>query len=247
MVLSVSHAEGTEGTAGSVECLDLKKDPFIVKPKTITIRNNSNDGMIIYPVLTIAKTTSNEWLQACFRNKEAYKTSLYKIYINDSSGLKPGEEVTLTLPLFTKGGYGGDKFISWWNGGRLILANKKDDLDEARSKENPLGFKPEGLECEGGSGTQCNMAIYAADTEFPANISAQLTEFTFGAVNPPEGESVNIMDPTNVGYNISYVDHVYLPVAMGPKNNRYIGYTGSIICIWPISEQKCASSWHLVL
>lgn len=30
-----------------------------------------------------------------------------------------------------------------------------------------------------------------------------------------------------MGYNISYVDHVYMPIAIGPKNNPYIGYSGS--------------------
>jgi hypothetical protein len=28
-----------------------------------------------------------------------------------------------------------------------------------------------------------------------------------------------VLNPDNVGYNISYVDHVYLPVAIAPKNN----------------------------
>src|SRR5690606_40978241 len=36
-----------------------------------------------------------------------------------------------------------------------------------------------------------------------------------------------LLKPENVGYNISYVDHVYMPVAIGPKNNPYIGYSGS--------------------
>lgn len=224
LVLGVAQAQDIPG---SVQCNDLKMNPFTIKPKTITIRNNSNDGTVIYPVVTVAKSDDNQWIKACFRTDTVYKTELYKIYINETNGLAPNQEVTLTLPVLTRGGLEGDQFISWWNGGRIILANKKDDLDTIRSQEKPMGSIPEGLQCEGDSGTHCNMAIYAAKTEFPANISAQLTEFTFGAVNPPKGEKFLLMDPTNVGYNISYVDHVYLPVAMGPKGNRYIGYTGS--------------------
>jgi hypothetical protein len=53
---------------------------------------------------------------------------------------------------------------------------------------------------------------------------SQLLEFTFALVpEPPQPLSINY---DFVDYDISSVDQVYLPVAMDPLNNPYIGYIG---------------------
>ena len=59
-----------------------------------------------------------------------------------------------------------------------------------------------------------------------------MTEYTLTGLN--KGDKKINPDPTwklvpkIVDYDISYVDHVYLPAAMGPVGNPDIGYIGSI-------------------
>jgi hypothetical protein len=75
-----------------------------------------------------------------------------------------------------------------------------------------------------------NPTIFKSPVALPANDPAQLTEYTLADVDKHE-TTTNIWSLVvgNVDYDISYVDHVYLPVAMGPiKNPDNVGYIGSI-------------------
>jgi hypothetical protein len=68
--------------------------------------------------------------------------------------------------------------------------------------------------------------VFRATAAFLENAHGQLTEYTLAVVN----ETVNpfTINDQVVGYNISYVDSVYLPVAMEPYGNAIIGYVGTV-------------------
>lgn len=212
---------GPAPVGAEIVCKDYSGNETIVKPKTITIHNNS-DAHPIYPVIATSKNAVNEWLQGCFRTTEPLPTDkVYKLYVNKDAGIPPGSSVTITLPLYSK--LSTESYITWWNGGRVLLADRKERLRDPLDAELT---KPEGVSCTG-ENTACELTTYSADAQFPENIYAQLTEYTFGDSILPPGETTRILKPENVGYNISYVDHVYMPVAMAPRGNPYIGYTGS--------------------
>ena len=214
LVISTGYAE-------NITCKDYNDKPFQVKPKTITVQNNSEG--IIYPVISTSQNAVNEWVQACFRTSDPYPSShVYKIFINESEGLAPGQSVTVTLPLYSE--TNDKQFITWWNGGRVVLADRNKALKDECDK--PLEEQPKGVSCES-SNTSCQLSIYQSDLQFSDHIYAQLSEFTFGDSIIPPKQNLRLLKPENVGYNISYVDHVYLPVAIEPKNNPYIGYSGS--------------------
>ncbi|WP_298624594.1 hypothetical protein [uncultured Legionella sp.] len=226
---AISVAEDVAEPA-DVKCKDNNGKPITVKAKTISIYNNTEDT--IYPVVSTSMNSVNEWLQGCFRTsiKIAYPTKfVYKLYVNEGTGIAPGSSVTITLPLYSK--LSDDLYVTWWNGGRVVLADKNEGL---RNKKDVLvNPSPEEVTCQG-SGTGCELSIYSSDAQFPENIYAQLSEYTFGdSIMTPEDaakspdEQARLLKPENVGYNISYVDHVYMPVAIAPKKNPYIGYSGS--------------------
>jgi len=213
-------------TSVGVACLDYDGNQVMVPPKTITIHNDS-DGTI-YPVLVIgAKGAEDQWVQACLRTREANNSKyVYKAYVNEGQGIPSNSSVTITLPVFSElpaGTLPDGKYITWWNGGRVVLADRTDRLRIASDK---LMGAPEGVSCEG-KGTACDLSVYAGTEGLSENTYAQLSEYTFGDSIFPPKQNTRLLIPDNVGYNISYVDHVYLPVAIGPKNNPYIGYSGS--------------------
>lgn len=211
---------GAGAPIASVTCKDYNGQPVTVGPKTITIRNNSADQ--IYPVLATSRNSVNEWIQGCLRTTEPFPTeSVYKLYVNEGQGIAPGTEVTITLPLYSQLGAG--QYITWWNGGRVLLADRNRRLRDADDK--PLAT-PGTVSCTG-QGTACQLSTYASPVQFREDVFAQLSEYTFGDSIFPAGQSLRLLKPENVGYNISYVDHVYMPVAIGVRGNPYIGYSGS--------------------
>ena len=203
-----------------IVCKDYDKNDVLVHAKTITIRNNS-EGQI-YPVLATSTNAVNEWVQGCLRTTEALPTeSVYKLYVNDGQGIPPGSEVTITLPLYSE--LGPKQYITWWNGGRVLLADRTQRLRNAEDKSMAT---PGGVDCKG-QGTACSLSTYASKVQFPEDAFAQLSEYTFGDSVTVAGQTERLLKPENVGYNISYVDHVYMPVAIGVRGNPYIGYSGS--------------------
>ena len=205
----------------SVECKGYDGEKVTLKAKTITIRNNSKGT--IYPVLATSQNTVNEWLQGCFRSADPYPTELvHKLYVNEGEGLPAGAQVTITLPLYSK--LPQDRYITWWNGGRVVLADNNERL--LNPDVDTKLATPKNVSCRG-QGADCKLSTYSSRVQFPEDAYAQLSEFTFGASIVPHKQKMRLLEPENVGYNISYVDHVYLPVAIGPKNNPYIGYSGS--------------------
>lgn len=216
--------------AEHIECKDYNGNKITIKPKTITIYNNSE--ATIYPIIATSKNSVNEWIQGCFGTTEPYPTNfVYKLYVNEGTGIEPKSSITITLPLYSE--LAKDRYITWWNGGRVVLADKNDRL---RNKQDEVLATPAGVTCEG-QNTECKLSTYSSDVQFPENIYAQLSEYTFGDSIIPPKKSVRLLKPENVGYNISYVDHVYMPVAIGPKNNPYIGFSGSAMSLTKFREQ----------
>ena len=211
---------GAPPPKGSVVCKDYDMKDMVVAPKTITIRNNS-EGQI-YPVLATSTNAVNEWVQGCQRTTKPFPTdAVYKLYVNDGQGIAPGTQVTITLPLFSELSPG--KYVTWWNGGRVLLADRNKRL---RGSEDKPTATPADVECQG-QGTACSLSTYTSPVQFQEDVFAQLSEYTFGDSIVPAGQSTRLLKPENVGYNISYVDHVYMPVAIGVRGNPYIGYSGS--------------------
>jgi len=211
---------GLPGAGKPIVCKDYDGKNVTLKPKTITIRNNS-DGQI-YPVLATSMNSVNQWMQGCLRSNDAFPTeAVYKLYVNDGKGIPPNSEVTLTLPLYSELSSG--NYITWWNGGRVLLADRNKRL---RGDEDKPTTTPAGVVCKG-QGTACNLSTYSSPVQFQEDVFAQLSEYTFGDSIEPPKQKTRLLKPENVGYNISYVDHVYMPVAIGVRNNPYIGYSGS--------------------
>lgn len=217
-----------------IQCKDYDGNPMAIKPKTITIFNNSEKT--IFPVIATSKNEVNEWIQGCLRDtSQPYPTKfVYKLYVNEGVGIPANSSVVLTLPLYSQ--LAKDSYITWWNGGRVVLADSNERL--RNEPDQKLQDSPAGVSCQG-QNTNCQLSVYSSEIQFPENIYAQLSEYTFGdSIIPPEKEGKpqpRLLKPENVGYNISYVDHVYLPIAIGPKNNPYIGYSGSTQALGPFS------------
>ena len=203
-----------------IVCKDYDNQDVPISSKTITI-HNSSEGTI-YPVLATSMNKDNKWVRACKRTNDPIATdTVYKLYVNDGQGIAPGSSVTLTLPLYSELSPG--KYITWWNGGRVLLADRNKRL---RGSEDKPTATPDDVTCQG-TGTACNLSTYTSPVQFQEDVFAQLSEYTFGDAIIPPGQNTPLLKPENVGYNISYVDHVYMPVAIGVRGNPYIGYSGS--------------------
>lgn len=212
----------TPPASGGITCKDYDGNPMTLAPKTITVHNNSQNSTI-YPVVATSTNEVNEWIQGCFRSTELYPTKfVYKLYVNEGKGIPPNSSVTITLPLYSE--LSKDQYITWWNGGRVVLADKDERLKGMEDTTMPM---PRDVSCHG-QNTVCELSTYSSTVQFPENVYAQLSEYTFGDSIIPAKQTLRLLKPENVGYNISYVDHVYMPVAIGPKNNPYIGYSGSV-------------------
>lgn len=219
---------GSGVDSAEIACKDYDGNPMMVKAKTITIYNNSEKT--IYPVIATSKNAVNEWIQGCFRtNDKPYPTDyVYKLYVNEGLGIAQNSSVEITLPLYSALPEA-DRYVTWWNGGRVLLADRNDRL---RDEKDVAISAPTGVSCQG-ENTECKLSTYSSDVQFPEDVYAQLSEYTFADSIIPAGQTVRLLKPENVGYNISYVDHVYMPVAIGPKANPYIGYSGSTQALAP--------------
>jgi hypothetical protein len=211
--------------------------------KEIRIYNNSLLGPI-YPVISTPKQGLDLWLQAFFKVPAAgLKTQVYandkvyRIYINPTTGGIPiGGYVTLSVPLYSQllssnSGLIPDEFINWWTGGRVSLYDVKSAIvaDRLKDKKNPTTPLANAQLVTCTHGCTEPLAIYHSakgEGDLPANDPAQLTEYTMGGINEktdPIGFKTGPVD-----YDISYVDQVYLPVAMEAVDQPFIGWIGTV-------------------
>jgi hypothetical protein len=170
-------------------------------------------------------------------------TKLYRVWINhDSGGIPAGGSVTLTVPFYTQlqpwtqanSGQVNDQFIDWWNAMRVYIFDGKDAADAAYnySQDNPPPgvpvrpvLPPYPITPMTGTavptcGTGCTLDFRSYYVGFPNGVPGQLVEYTFAAAEGPPthpaGFDINL---ETVNYNISAVDSIYLPVAIGASGN----------------------------
>ncbi|MGH9628194.1 MAG: hypothetical protein ACRD7E_07620, partial [Bryobacteraceae bacterium] len=167
----------------------------------------------------------------------------FRLYLNPTgTGIPPGSTITLTLPLYTQfvptdqvNPKLPNQYVDWWNGGRIsIYASLYSDGAPPKALvANYMGRASQklltpvaGAAVPTCSGCQRPPEIFV-DTagELPSNDPAQLIEYTLGAIDLTKDPYT--LDVTNVDYDVSYVDNVYLPAAMEPYNNPVVGWIGT--------------------
>jgi hypothetical protein len=231
----------TSYAAAAIQCSDYP--PFTLKIYNDTMNYN------VYPVISTPTNGVDEWLQGGFNvakgnlNLQTYGHKfVYRTYLKPVAGISPGGFLTITLPLCSRlvpapTGQTPDEYIDWWNGGRVyIYANLKSEgrappeltqdlAEDQANRVTPLTVGPSCAGCP-----HLHPRIFKSPTALAANDPAQLTEYTLAdvikGIMPPS--PTWSLDLKNVDYDISYVDHVYLPAAMGPIGNPDIGYIGTI-------------------
>jgi hypothetical protein len=215
---------------------------------------------VIQAPIQFGKNVHDLWMQAQLGVKEAdylnrpfLTTKLYRAWINHGNGgIPPGGSVTITVPFYTQlhpwtqanSGKVQDQFVDWWNAMRVYVFEGKDATDAAYnySQDNPPQGQPvkpvlppypitpmTGAAvptCTSG----CALDLRSYFIGFPNGIPAQLVEYTFAAAEGPPNQSTFSIDLAKVNYNISAVDSIYLPMAIGAKGNNTAAntYLGSV-------------------
>jgi hypothetical protein len=204
--------------------------------KVITFYNNTPAA--IFPVVQAGFQNPDPWLQALFNdNTKTYAETHYsRVYINPINGIPPGGRVSVTVPWYSELTNDDDQYIDWYNGGRIIIFDSAAALSAAHEADNdsPLSLTPESptVSCD-----VCEqpLTIYKDKLAYPPSIPFQLVEYTFADVGTPADGKPFIID-LNVGYNVSYLDQIYLPVALAPcraepcdtPDPTAVGYLGTI-------------------
>jgi hypothetical protein len=141
-------------------------------------------------------------------------------------------------------GIDNDQFIDWWNSMRLVVLYGKAALYSAFWEAGLLGqpeysvLPPPGIagalapscavDIPGKPGVQCTINFENYTTQILDNVPFQLQEYTFASAtgprpggSEPDGSPFTI-EKKWVNYNVSSLDSVYLPAAIGPilKNGQ---------------------------
>jgi hypothetical protein len=204
--------------------------------KVVTFYNNTPGP--IFPVIQAGIQNPDPWLQALFNdNTKTYAETHYsRVYINPVNGIPPNGHVSVTVPWYSELTNDTDQYIDWYNGCRIYFFDSKAALDAAHGADQntPVSLTANSpvVSCP-----DCEqpVAIYKDTLAFPTNIPFQLVEYTFADVATPSGGKPFIID-LNVGYNVSYLDQIYLPLALAPcrtepcntQDATAFGYLGTI-------------------
>jgi hypothetical protein len=192
---------------------------------------------------------------------------------DNSAGLQPGESVTITVPFFTQLqmvtdnatenpiGVNTDQFIDWWNATRIYLFEGETALHAARITDGLLDMKQhsptpitplDGAKvptCVASGKATCAVTLLSYTIDPPFGIPFQLQEYTFAsAIGPPLDPRPARFQNDGMGlefvnYNVSSLDSVHLPVAMGPRTesgNSDVPYVGSTQSVNDFSKQLAA-------
>lgn len=161
-------------------------------------------------------------------------------------GIKPNGWLEITLPFYTQLkattpdnlGKVKDQFVDWWNANRLYIFDSDEAYHSAQVTNNndkpPApggGLPPPPVvvfsesavpTCVWSDGGPCSVKLFESAINAPDGIPFELQEFTFASAEGPPLNK-NLPPPTRtkidldrVNYNVSSLDSVYLPVAMGP-------------------------------
>jgi hypothetical protein len=209
-----------------------------IPTKTIKIYNNTDK--LIYPLIETNTNNVDEWLQAYFGtcDSSAFRHTInYRIYINELQGIAPHKFVAIDVPLYTKltddtaPAEGEDKYINWWNGGRIKIYDSLITYQEDLAKDTKASTHSDGVTCSKANDSDCkSLTIYYGKGALADSTPNQLTEYTFaGAPLKENGNGLRVWAIQDVDWDVSYVDSAYLPIAMGVMGNKYIGYTGTIL------------------
>jgi hypothetical protein len=237
-------------------------------PKTINIYNNEPaGGKTIYPVISLGNKPVDNWLIAWFLNCNCYPGGAsaiippgpnqtkfattpdrnYFLFVNGAAGIPPGGSAIVTLPFFSQlvtpaNGNIQNGFIDWWNGGRVFIYDDQSQVQTFFAGSTQLDHvpTPPSLSCTLPTGSCSQLQItYRSDDPAP-NDHYQLTEFTFA--DALTGSWPYVIKTAGVGYNISSVDHTYLPIAMAPiRAAPQIPYIGTIMSV--TSFRAILNSW----
>jgi hypothetical protein len=81
--------------------------------------------------------------------------------------------------------------------------------------------------------TGCALDLRSYYVGFPNGVPGQLVEYTFAAAEGPPNHSTFTINLETVNYNISAVDSIYLPVAIGASGNTTAAntYLGTILSV----------------
>jgi hypothetical protein len=216
---------------------------------TIKIFNDEpSGGRYIFPVFTTGAPGPSDRLQAWFCVNAAYtRTLLRRIYINPTSGIAPGQSVTLQIPLYTQivtspNPSLPDQYIDWWTGDTIeLFFNTTNTTPDALQDEldDRTGGCGKGGECQTslatGPGFPTCVGCAADGLQFFSDTASigksdpsQLIEFNLGALQLIAGRSVpNALDTSNVDFDVSYVNVAFGPAAMAPFQNDQSGYVGT--------------------
>jgi hypothetical protein len=181
--------------------------------KVITFYNNTSGP--IFPVIQAGIQNPDPWLQALFNdNTKTYAETHYsRVYINPVNGIPAKGHVSITVPWYSKFQNDTDTYADWFNGCRVYIFDTKEALNKAHAADitstvsvtanSPL------FSC---ASCEQPLTIYKDTLLYdPTKIPFQLLEYTFADIDTT-GKPF-IID-LNVGYNTSYLDQIYLPIAL---------------------------------
>jgi len=245
------------GIAGAAQAAAPAKDE--IPTKFIKFVNSSPET--VYPIIFLGKRDVDEWMQAYFQvskkniKTETYQnTKVYRTYVIEDAGMAPKTTLYVQVPLYSQlaakpDGTKPNQYIDWWNGARVLFYDdaaqvQADYENDLPGVTTPLTSALVWCRDLNAAGTACKtphpLKVFASDVGLPALDLSQLTEFTFGDAITANGAPYPF--PTrNVGYNISSVDQVYLPVAMEPLGNATIPYIGTVVTIGKF--RKAMNNW----
>jgi hypothetical protein len=223
---------------------------------TINIFNDEpKGGAYIFPVFTTGGAHFSDELKAWFCKDGPYTTTkLSRIYINPTTGIAPGQSVTLQIPLYTRvmeNRVLPDTYIDWWTGDTIELffgtsAGPPRALTELLRGADPNNPNQTQLPNQSGLPTcnSCQMQFFVDTASIAKSNPSQLVEFNLGALQslapcsgPPDANNPacknrpagipNALDTRNVDIDMSYVNVAFGPATLAPFQNDQTGYVGT--------------------
>lgn len=197
------------------------------------------------------------WLQRALADTSKCHAvnSDYYVYVNPKTGVATGQTASVLLPWWAQPDAalskdpGVDPYIDWWRAGRIYIFDDQTALNISYSVNSGRNGKLTKfvsgspiVSCKPNTQTDstpkfknvCDsstLSVYRAQPTLQHSAIGdepyQLNEWTFADVGAvTTGGNLTSL---NLNYNVSYVDQVYLPVAMEPISATFnVGYMGTV-------------------
>ncbi|WP_018300731.1 hypothetical protein [Fangia hongkongensis] len=222
-------------------------------PTKVVVLYNSDATHTIYPVIETSRKIKDviahidnpdTWLMTYFGHQKTapiYTSGVYRVYVGGLKGIAPHHYAMVAVPLyseFKEKQKNNDLYIDWWRGTRIYMYDnpsvvlvRMGQQDKALAKNTFVSALQDTRVCEIGrdvSGCHNVKSVVYQDklnTSFPNNDPMQLIEYTFGS----DGGNNYKWNAIPVDYDISYVDNIYLGLALGRVNylDRTLGWVGT--------------------